>query len=96
VRVLSGAGHQVRWAGTGAEALTAARDDVPDVVLLDIQLPDADGLEIAGALRRDPATETVRLIGMSATAPATEDRQRFDGFLLKPVPFPALLEAVDI
>jgi DNA-binding NarL/FixJ family response regulator len=53
-RLLAGAGMQVVGAvGTGAEAVAAARADRPDVVLLDVQLADADGFAVCRALRAE-------------------------------------------
>jgi two-component system response regulator MprA len=52
-RTLSLAGYEVRLAGTGAEALAEASGAVPDAVVLDVGLPDIDGLEVCRLLRRE-------------------------------------------
>ncbi|CAM5302408.1 DNA-binding response regulator OS=Streptomyces fumanus OX=67302 GN=GCM10018772_25080 PE=4 SV=1 [Streptomyces fumanus] len=52
-RYLSFVGYHVRTAATGREALNAARDFLPELILLDIMLPDADGLEVLRRIRSD-------------------------------------------
>jgi two-component system, OmpR family, response regulator MprA len=52
-RALSLAGYEVRLSGDGAEALAAVAGSVPDAVVLDVGLPDIDGLEVCRMLRRD-------------------------------------------
>lgn len=91
--VLSTAGFDARWVSTAAQAVLAAEDQVPDVVLLDICLPDSDGLELARRLRRGRAARA-RMIGLSGDAIHPVLATVFDAFLLKPVAFPALLRTV--
>ncbi len=62
-RLLQAIGHEVVGeAGTGAEALSESRRLKPDLVLLDIQLPDLDGLEVAASLSSEPEPPTVVLV----------------------------------
>lgn len=68
-------GFDVVQAADGASALKAARDTDPDVILLDMILPDMDGGEVLRALHGDPATEDIPVIFLSALT-ATEDRVR--------------------
>ena len=66
-QALAGQGYLVGWAATGADALRQARDAAPDLVLLDLGLPDLDGVEVCRALRaRWPATTIVMLTARSA------------------------------
>src|SRR5205814_9543894 len=58
---LTQAGHRVKTATTGAEALRAARDAVPDLVLLDLMLPDASGTEVCRSLKSDAVTRDARV-----------------------------------
>ncbi|MES2920571.1 MAG: ATP-binding protein [Verrucomicrobiota bacterium] len=67
-------GHQTRVAYTGPDALTVAEEFVPQVVLLDIGLPDMDGFEVARRLRRIPEMENALLIALTGYATAS-DRQ---------------------
>ena len=53
-------------AGDGVRALTQAREGKPDLILLDILLPDLDGLSVCEILRRQPATKKIPVIFMSA------------------------------
>lgn len=90
-------GCRVRTAETGAEALAQAREDAPDLVLVDIGLPDMDGYEVARRLRENLGERTGRLVAVTGFG-QPEDRRRaleagFDEHLVKPVD-PARLEGV--
>jgi two-component system CheB/CheR fusion protein len=83
------AGHQVRIAFDGREAVEIARTFAPDVVLLDIGLPGMDGCAVAGVLRADPIASRSLLVALSGYG-REEDRRRtreagFDHHLVKPV-----------
>jgi two-component system cell cycle response regulator len=76
-------------ATSGRQGLEAARAVRPDVVLLDIHLPDMDGFTVLTALRGDPALRAVPVVAVTANA-MTADEQRvrdagFDGYLSKPI-----------
>ena len=64
------AGHDVATAANGWEALDAVRLNRPDIILLDLMLPDLDGFGVCEMLRRDPATATIPIIIISAWASA--------------------------
>ncbi len=81
-------GHLVRVAHDGPSALAAARELVPDVVLLDIGLPSMDGYEVARGLRADQGMRGVHLVAVTGWG-QEEDRARarasgFDAHLTKP------------
>jgi PAS domain S-box-containing protein len=85
------AGHLVRMAYTGPTALAAALDDPPDVMLLDIGLPELDGLEVAKRIRQEPLLRDIVLVAVTGYRQAA-DRQRvleagFDHYLVKPADF---------
>ncbi len=62
LRALDGSGYDARWETSGRIAIEAARRDRPDLVLLDLGLPDIDGLEVCRRLHRDdPSIEVVML-----------------------------------
>jgi CheY-like chemotaxis protein len=84
-------GHLVRMAHTGPTALAAALDFRPDVMLLDIGLPELDGFEVAKRIRQEPLLHDTVLVAVTGYRPA-EDRQRmqkvgFDHYLVKPADF---------
>ncbi|MFM7100628.1 MAG: response regulator [Verrucomicrobiota bacterium] len=65
---LRNAGYEVVTADDGQEALRRARESLPDLVLLDVMLPEIDGLEVCKSLRRDPATRRIPIIMLTARA----------------------------
>lgn len=87
-------GHDVRMAHAGKEALEAARDYRPDVVLLDIGLPDMDGYAVARRLRDEGlgGELLVALTGYSADIAKERGGEVFDRHITKPVMPDALAE----
>ena len=82
-------GHDLQTAYSGEYALITAREFQPNIVLLDIGLPEMDGYEVARRLRRQPQTKDAWLIAMTGYGQDT-DRSRsqeagFDYHLVKPV-----------
>lgn len=65
---LTNAGYEVLSAADGHEALEKARAFCPDLILLDVMLPEIDGLEVCKLLRRDPATSGIPVIMLTAKA----------------------------
>jgi DNA-binding response OmpR family regulator len=65
---LKQAGFNVVAAADGAEALTKARATLPNLIVLDLMLPEIDGLEVCKMLRRDPATARIPIIMLTAKA----------------------------
>jgi CheY-like chemotaxis protein len=61
-------GVTLRSASLGAEGLALARSDPPDLVLLDMQLPDMTGLQVLAQLQAEPATAAVPVVALSASA----------------------------
>jgi CheY-like chemotaxis protein len=66
VQVLTAAGHDVDRARAAEEALTAIRDDRPDVILLDISLPGMDGLALARELKSHPLTCHIPIVAVTS------------------------------
>ena len=62
------AGYSVTTAADGGEALTKARTQIPDLVVLDVMLPEMDGFEICKVLRRDQVTGRIPIIMLTAKA----------------------------
>ncbi len=97
-RILHRAGFKVLEASTGSEALQITREDLPPLVILDINLPDLNGVEVCRRIKTDPATSSTMVLQMSATNIAVIDRVNSlaagaDSFLVEPVE-PEELEAV--
>ena len=65
---LKSAGFDVRRAASGREALEKARAALPALILLDVMLPEMDGLEVCKALRRDPKTAFIPIVMLTARA----------------------------
>ena len=65
-RVLGSQGYQVLWAETAEEGLAMAEQQTPDMILLDLGLPDIDGQTLVGYLRQMPALDGVPIIAVSA------------------------------
>src|SRR6185503_19826159 len=86
---------------TDAEAgLTLARDDQPDLILMDIQLPGMDGLEATVLLKRADATRAIPVIALTALAmKGDEERIRAagcDGYIAKPMGYREFLSAIEV
>lgn len=99
LRMLSLLGCATDLAADGAEALGAARREAYDLVLLDLQLPEIDGLEVArGIVASLPASRRPQIVALTAsTQPADREacrRAGMDGFLAKPLRFEALQSVV--
>ena len=65
---LKGAGYEVATASDGAEALNKARRIQPNLVILDVMMPEIDGMEVCKLMRRDPATTGIPIIMLTAKA----------------------------
>ncbi|HEX8156818.1 MAG TPA: response regulator [Solirubrobacteraceae bacterium] len=76
-------------ARSGAEGIRLALRELPDVILLDIRMPEMDGYEVAAALRKERELEGTRIVAVTASA-MVGDRERiagsgFDGYIQKPI-----------
>ena len=87
--VLRAAGLRTLEASRGDEAINVATDNRPDVILLDLRLPDMNGTDVARELRRGKGTGRIPVVALSASAYAwSSDRllaAGFDGYLQKPI-----------
>jgi CheY-like chemotaxis protein len=91
-------GHEVSEAGDGATAVQLAAQTAPDVVVVDIGLPEIDGYEVARRLRASPSTRDIRLVALTGYG-QQEDKQKameagFDAHLTKPVDAATLEQAI--
>ena len=79
----------------GKAAVDAALELQPDLVLLDYELPELDGLQVIERLRADPATQAIPVLLSSAARVSLADIKRADGFLGKPFPESLLFEMIE-
>jgi len=96
--VLQFHGFRIIEAHTAAEGIALAAERLPDVVLMDIRLPDMDGVAALGCLRRDARTASIPVVAITSSA-MSEDRERFyragfDGYLAKPLDIRAFPDQV--
>jgi CheY-like chemotaxis protein len=84
---LSLAGYDVEERGTGREALDYLADTTPDVVLLDLRLPDLSGWEVLDKLRENGRLDDLRVIVFSAHASAGRSARDAGCFAFMPKPF---------
>jgi CheY-like chemotaxis protein len=87
--ILEHVGYRVIEARDGEEGVARARQDLPDLILMDISIPKIDGWEATQRLKGDPCTDGIPIIALTAHA-LEEDRQKAlqagcDGYLAKPV-----------
>ncbi len=90
MRMLQKAGYAVLEATTGTEALEMAVSSRPDLIILDVQLPDFNGFEVCGRLKANPATACIPVLHLSATFVEGKDKAEgldsgADGYLVQPV-----------
>jgi two-component system cell cycle response regulator DivK len=96
--VLQAKGYRTLEATTGRRAVELAAEHGPDLVLMDVQLPDIDGVEALGRLRANSRTASIPVLAVTAQA-MHGDRERFlaagfDGYVSKPVDIAQLVGTV--
>ena len=98
--ILTAAGHRVLEAVTADEALVIALNDRPDLILMDIQLPGLDGIEAVRRLKRDPATQSIPIVALTAHAMAAHREKALEagcsGYITKPIRARAFREEIDV
>ena len=97
--LLGSAGHEVLRAVDAETGLTLARNDLPDLILMDIQLPGMDGLAATALLKQDAATAAIPVIALTAMA-MKQDREKTkaagcDAYIAKPLRYQELYAAID-
>ena len=95
---LGGHGYELIVAYDGVHALSQARTQKPNLILLDILLPDLDGLSVCEILRRQPATRKIPIIFMSALTGDVTKRtaaMQADDFFTKPLNLNRLEKRID-
>ena len=96
--VLQVKGYETLEAGTAEDGLVLARERLPDLILMDIQLPGMSGIDALKSLRADPATASIPVIAVTASV-MQNDRKHiteagFDAYLGKPLDLKEFLATV--
>ena len=99
-RRLARRGYNVELAANGREGLQIAEESSPELILLDLSLPEMDGWEVLQHLKQHPKMKHIPVIALTAHALVT-DRARaleagFDDYDIKPVEMPRLLRKMEI
>jgi two-component system, cell cycle response regulator DivK len=96
--LLNSAGHEVLDARDAEAGLKLAREEKPDLILMDIQLPGMDGLAATALLKKDDATRAIPVIALTALAmKGDEERIRAagcDGYIAKPMHYREFLATI--
>ncbi len=96
---LEAMGHEVRRAGNGREGVDLVRSSLPDLVLMDLMMPDMNGYEATAALKADAATAPIPVLALTAKAMrGDEERAReagMDAYITKPFRLSHMLDVVD-
>jgi CheY-like chemotaxis protein len=98
-RRLARKGHEVSIAVDGREGLAKARDERPEIILMDISLPELDGWEATRLLRADVSTASIPVIALTAHAMESDRLHSLeagcDDYDTKPVELQRLLDKID-
>ena len=91
-------GYATCTATSGSQALALIASEHPDLVLMDIQLPDIDGIEVLGRIRKDATLDAIPVLAVSASV-MPDDQQKiissgFDAFITKPINLKQFVETV--
>ena len=98
--VLKSQGYVTIEATNGLDGVKAAENEIPNLILMDVQLPKMDGLQAVERLKSNPATQAIPVVALTGYA-AQGDRERllakgFDDYLSKPIDIDDLLEKVTV
>ncbi len=96
--ILRHQGHQTLEAVTGEQGLRLARAHRPDLVLMDIQLPDIDGVSVLRRMRDDATLDAIPVLAVSASVMPDEQQKifasGFDAYLTKPIALKPFIDTV--
>ena len=96
--ILQHQGHTTLEAVTGADGVRIAKAALPDLVLMDIQLPDIDGIAALREIRRERALDAIPVLAVSASVMPDEQQKivtsGFDAFIIKPINLKQFLDTV--
>jgi len=98
-KIVKSRGHEFRFARNAEEGLELAFTFKPDLILLDLGLPDADGQTLSVWLRGDPGLNSTPIIVLTAwpeeVARQTVNAYKLNGYLCKPFAMPALVKMIE-
>jgi DNA-binding response OmpR family regulator len=92
-------GHDVIWAQNGSQALEAAREQSPDLILLDVMMPEYDGFQVLKMLKAGADTQPIPVIMLTARGHEKDVVTGIEGgaddYIVKPFSFPELIARVN-
>jgi len=92
-------GYEILKTGQGLEAIKLAQDNKPDLILMDIQLPDLSGLDVTRLLKQDDQTKCIPIIAVTAFAMLGDEASALesgcDAYIAKPVVVHSLLRTIE-
>ncbi|KRB66399.1 response regulator [Noviherbaspirillum sp. Root189] len=99
VLLLKSAGHSPLQAEDARKGIAMAQAEQPDLILMDMQLPDMDGMEATGVIKANPETAHIPIVALTASA-MKGDRERIlaagcDGYIEKPIDFKTFLAEIN-
>jgi CheY-like chemotaxis protein len=95
--LLAGAGYEVREARDGSECVALARDELPDLIVIDLSMPVLDGWGVFAKLKADQSTRTIPCMAVTAHADLTRNQAietGFSAYVSKPFSVEVLLKTV--
>ena len=97
-RILKKSSYEVFEAGAADAGIAIAREVMPDLILMDIQLPGMDGLTAANILKKDPKTKKIPVVALTAHVMKGDDEKILaggcDGYISKPIRYKEFLSTV--
>jgi two-component system cell cycle response regulator DivK len=92
-------GYKILETSAGLKAIEIARDEQPDLILMDIRLPDICGLDATRLLKQDDLTKTIPIIAVTALATPEQEKEALewgcDAYVAKPIPLDNLLRTIE-
>jgi len=98
-KIVASRGYEFLWAKNAEKGLEMAIANLPDLILLDLGLPDVDGQTLSVWLRNEPSLQTVPILALTAwpdeVARSTVEAYQLNGYLCKPFSMAALVKVMD-
>jgi two-component system, cell cycle response regulator DivK len=98
-QLLTAHGYEVSESLEGLQALDIACDEQPDLILMDIRLPDISGLEVTRLLKQDDRTKTIAIVAVTALASPEDEKKGLesgcDAYIPKPITLGNLLRTIE-